>query len=273
MWDAAAKVGNLSLNSFLLKGPDQVTPLQHVLQRFREYRIAVSGDIREMFHQVRINSKDQHCQRFLWNDGIPERPPKVYVMNVMTFGACCSPSSAQFVKNVNAERFQKRFPEAVDAICKGTYVDDMLYSVETEEEALKLAKDVQLIHAEGGFEIRGWLSNSGSVLKSMGAQITLQKDLDTNSGMVTEKILGMWWNTISDAFTFRIPRQCSNELLSGKQIPTKREVLRILMSVYDPLGLLANVSMYLKVLLQEIWRAGTGWDEEIADQQLTKWKI
>ncbi|XP_058840177.1 uncharacterized protein LOC131695699 [Topomyia yanbarensis] len=44
------------------------------------------------------------------------------------------------------------------------------------------------------------------------------------------------------------------------------------MSVYDPLGLLANVLMFLKVLLQDIWRSNIGWDEPIAGQQLSKWR-
>ncbi|XP_065094629.1 uncharacterized protein LOC135715158 [Ochlerotatus camptorhynchus] len=272
VWDAAAKVGNLSLNSFLLKGPDQVTPLPHVLQRFREYRTAVSGDVREMFHQVRMRPKDQHCQRFLWDDDVPGEGPSTYVMEVMTFGARCSPSSAQYVMKRNAERFRTLFPEAVEAICKGTYVDDMLSSVESEAEAVKLAQNVRYIHAEGGFEIRGWLSNSKKVVDSMGEQRAPEKDLNKTGELVTEKVLGMWWNTINDTLTFKIPNRCKQELLSGEQVPTKREVLRILMSVYDPLGLLANVLMYLKVLLQEIWRSNIGWDEPIPDQQLEKWR-
>ncbi|XP_058443868.1 uncharacterized protein LOC131425755 [Malaya genurostris] len=272
VWDAAAKVGNLSLNSFLLKGPDQVTPLQQVLQRFREHRTAVSGDIREMFHQVRINPNDQHCQRFLWNDGVSGSVPSTYVMEVMTFGASCSPSSAQYVKNLNAERFKDEYPEAVEAIGEGTYVDDMLYSVETEDEAVKLAQDVRNIHAKGGFEIRGWLSNSKKVLDAMGEQRIEQKDLNKTGELATEKVLGMWWDTTNDTFTFKIPKRCEQRLLFGEQVPTKREVLRVLMSVYDPLGLLANVMMFLKVLLQEIWRSCIGWDEPITDQQFVQWK-
>ena len=272
VWDAAAKVGKLSLNSFLLKGPDQTTPLRHVLHRFREFRTAVTGDIREMFHQVRINSEDQHCQRFLWNDGVAGKAPSTYVMEVMTFGACCSPNSAQYVKNINAERFRNQFPAAVEAICDGTYVDDMLCSVETEEEAMKLAQDVRQIHAEEGFEIRGWLSNSKKVVESMGEQRLIQKDLYKDGELTSEKVLGMWWHTTDDTFTFKIPKRCRLELLSGEQVPTKREVLRILMSIYDPLGFLANILMFLKVLLQEIWRSNIGWDEPILDQQLEKWR-
>ncbi|XP_053686561.1 uncharacterized protein LOC128736105 [Sabethes cyaneus] len=272
VWDAAAKVGAVSLNTFLLKGPDLVTPLPQVLHRFREHRVAVSGDVREMFHQVLMNRDDQHCLRFFCNEGFPGKAPTVYVMQVMTFGASCSPSSAQYVKNLNAERFRTQFPEAVEAICKGTYVDDMLYSVETEEEAVRLAQNVRFIYSEGGFEIRGWLSNSKKVVESMGEYGIAAKSLDQNAELATEKVLGMWWDTISDTFTFRTPQRCRPELLSGQQVPTKREVLRILMSVYDPLGLLANVLMYLKVLLQEIWRMKIGWDEPISDELFAKWK-
>ena len=49
-----------------------------------------------------------------------------HTRTVMTFGAACSPTSAQFVKNRNAERYRKDFPRAVDCIKEEHYVDDML---------------------------------------------------------------------------------------------------------------------------------------------------
>ncbi|XP_055605119.1 uncharacterized protein LOC129753329 [Uranotaenia lowii] len=272
VWDAASKSRGVSLNSFLLKGPDQLVALPHVLQRFREYRVAVSGDIREMFHQVNMNELDQHCQRFLWNDGVIGKAPTVYIMRVMTFGASCSPSSAQYVKNSNAERFVTKYPKAVYAIRSETYVDDMLISVETDIEAIQLVKDVRMIHSEGGFEIRGWLSNSTQVLRALGEKSTVHKDLNVDNELSSEKVLGMWWNTAEDIFTFKVPRRCNQEILSGNETPTKREVLRVLMLIYDPLGMLSNFLMYLKVLLQEIWRSGVGWDEPIHDEQLSKWR-
>ncbi|XP_055634145.1 uncharacterized protein LOC129774433 [Toxorhynchites rutilus septentrionalis] len=58
VWDAAAKVSGVFLNSVLLKGPDQLTLLPAVLFRFRMYSIAVSADIEQMFHQLRIISCD-----------------------------------------------------------------------------------------------------------------------------------------------------------------------------------------------------------------------
>ncbi|XP_058816921.1 uncharacterized protein LOC131680219 [Topomyia yanbarensis] len=58
VWDAAATVGGVSLNSVLLKGPDLLTSLPSVLYKFRERRVAICGDIREMYHQVLINDAD-----------------------------------------------------------------------------------------------------------------------------------------------------------------------------------------------------------------------
>lgn len=49
VWDAAVKSNGVSLNSFLLKGPDQLVSLQSVLFKFRERKIAVCADIEEMF--------------------------------------------------------------------------------------------------------------------------------------------------------------------------------------------------------------------------------
>lgn len=92
---------------------------------------------------------------------------------VMTFGASCSPSLANYIKNRNADRFKERFPSAVAAIVQNTFVDDWLQSVETEDEMIRLATEVRHIHSEGGFEMRHWLSNSERVLRVMAGQSEL----------------------------------------------------------------------------------------------------
>lgn len=136
VWDAAAKHQNVSLNSVLLKGPDQLSSLVGVLQRFRQHKYAVCGDIMQMFHQVKIQKADQDSQRSLWID---EGGKEVtYVMQVMTFGAFCSPSCAQFVMNTNATIYTSTHPRAVIGITRNHYVDDFLDSLSSEEELLRL---------------------------------------------------------------------------------------------------------------------------------------
>ncbi|XP_058817146.1 uncharacterized protein LOC131680451 [Topomyia yanbarensis] len=161
----------------------------------------------------------------------------------MTFGATCSPSCAQFVKNHNAQQFENQFPRAVEAIVDEHYVDDMLSSVESEEEAIKLAKDVRFIHAQAGFEIRHWLSNSQHVIEALNAGLDTEKSLNIGNEPATEKILGMWWCTTTDSFTFKVSLRIDRALLSGKAIPTKRQVLRTLMMVNDRVAPLRFVSI------------------------------
>lgn len=178
VWDAAATVGTVTLNSVLLKGPCELPPLPKILYGFRQRAVAIGGDIREMFHQIRIQKADQQSQRFLWrnDDGRIE----VYAMQVMTFGATCSPSSAQYVKDLNAKRFHSTHPRAVKSIIEHHYVDDMLDSVDTIAEAVNLAKEVRMIHQNGGFEIRNWFSSHEQVVN----------EIDENADKPTNKILG-----------------------------------------------------------------------------------
>ncbi|XP_055527107.1 uncharacterized protein LOC129719736 [Wyeomyia smithii] len=219
VWDAAATAHGVSLNSVLFKGPDLLTSLLSVLIQFREYRIAICGDIREMYHQVHIREEDQHCQRFFWKDGTNTNP-STYVVQVMTFGACCSPSTAQYVKNTHAAKYEQEYPAAVEAIVKRHYVDDMLLSVELESQAIQLSKEVKKIHASAGFEIRNWTTNSPAVLKAMHEPTIEEKNLSGENSF--EKILGLWWDTSSDCFTFKISPRIDKLLLSERRRPTKR---------------------------------------------------
>ncbi|XP_065073869.1 uncharacterized protein LOC135697938 [Ochlerotatus camptorhynchus] len=270
VWDAAAKAFGVSLNSVLLKGPDHLSSLFTVLIRFCEHPVALTGDIREMFHQVLIRDEDQQSLRFFWRD--EDGQIAIYVMCVMTFGACCSPSSAQYVMNLNAARFDQEYPAAVEVIKKQHYVDDMLVSVDTEEEAIKLAQDVKFVHSEGGFEIRNWTSNSLRVLEALRGSNAEEKNLDLSPEMATEKVLGMWWCTSADVFTFKVGwDRYDRDLWEGRRQPTKREVLRVLMRIFDPLGLIAPFLMFLKILLQEIWRSGIQWDDKIDGNAFAKW--
>ncbi|XP_062707432.1 uncharacterized protein LOC134287995 [Aedes albopictus] len=271
VWDAAAKIHGVCLNSVLLKGPDLLVSLLSVLVRFREFRVAVSGDIREMYHQVLMRPVDQHCLRFLWKDNEDDTAPSTYVMQVMSFGACCSPSTAQYVKNTHAQQFEQEFPEAVHAIVHDHYVDDMLISVETEEKAIQLATEVKEIHECGGFEMRNWVSNVPAVVAALDGEKTNEKNLSIGETETTEKVLGMWWDTTADCFTYKLSSRHDADLLSGRKRPTKREVLRTLMMVFDPLGLISHFLMFLRCLLQEIWRASIDWDEQIHDCHFEKW--
>lgn len=275
VWDAAAKIRNISLNSMLLKGPDALLPLPGILRRFRENRIAFTGDIKEMFHQIHIRKEDQQYQRFLWKFKNCDEP-SILCMKVMTFGATCSPACASYILNLNADRFEVEYPNAVHAIHRSHYVDDLLEGKDSEEDAIQLAKEIRLIHKQGGFEIRNWSSNSKLFVKAMTHDTTSSTDdnIELKPDSNIEKVLGLWWNTSTDCFTFLLKYNKSNaSIINGSVAPSKREVLRTLMSIFDPLGLLSHILVYPRILLQDMWRLGLTWDEVVPDNVFTQWKL
>ncbi|XP_055590561.1 uncharacterized protein LOC129742655 [Uranotaenia lowii] len=272
IWDAAAKVDGISLNSMLLKGPDQLASLVAILFRFRQFYVAVSSDIKEMFHQIRIRDDDKHSQRFLWREN-PTEGPTVYLMDVCTFGSTCSPASAQFVKNLNATNHADLYPEASRAIQFDTYVDDYLSSFSSQEEAAKTAVEVRLVNKNGGFQLHHWRSNSTIVMEALNEkQVIEKKNLSSLDNTDTERVLGLLWDPSTDELSFSTDMKPEVRILIAQNIkPTKRQVLRCVMSLYDPLGVLAPYIIHGRILIQDLWRAKTTWDEQIPDEAFERW--
>ncbi|XP_062537709.1 uncharacterized protein LOC134206043 [Armigeres subalbatus] len=234
--DAAATVQGVSLNSQLLTGPDMLVPLIKVLLGFRERQIAFGGDLKEMFHQLKIRAEDKQKQRFIFRK-TPEDPPSIYVMDVATFGSTSSPCSAQFVKNRNAEEFAAQYTKASAAIIHKHYVDDYFDSVDTVEEAVSLAQEVRLVHRKAGSEIRNWVSNSPEILRSLeekkpAAPVHFGCDKQTSK----ERVLGVIWDPRMDEFSFSTKsREDMMPYLYEEKRPTKRLIASCVMGFFDPL--------------------------------------
>lgn len=270
--DVAAKVDGQSLNSNLLSGPDNLAPLLAGLFKFRENAVAVTADVREMFHQVRIRAEDQQCQRLLWRGGDDSREPTVYIMESMMFGPTCSPACAQFVKNHHALQYEKQYPEAVDALINRTYVDDYLNSEPTVEQANRVLDNATEICSTMGFQLVAVQSNSEGLLRGRPANTLKDKLMGTGSSDPTSKVLGMIWSSEQDHFAFKLfPDVTVAKTASAEYKPTKREVLSTLMKIYDPLGLIAHYLIRGRLVLQEVWRDGTDWDEAISEEQRKEW--
>ena len=272
VFDAAASVSDISLNSKLLKGPEQMKPLLDILFKFREGPIAVAADIREMFSQIKIRTEDQQAQRFLWRSNKNE-PIQHFVMTSMIFGAVSSPCSADFIKNINAERYNNQYPQAVDAIIRRHYVDDFVCSFKDDEEAIIASNDVLNIHANAGFELRGFVSNSAKVQNALNKDIIrADPKINMEKQSNVEKILGMFWDTTTDTFQFKTQfHRVPQLVLQGTRLPTKRELLGIVMAVFEPLGLLADFLIFSKILVQETWKCQIGWDDPIPSELHHKW--
>jgi hypothetical protein len=275
VFDAAARVGKTSLNTELIPGPNNYNSISAVIFKSRQGKICVAADIKEMFLQIKIRPVDQAALRFLWRGTDYHREPEVYAMSSMIFGASCSPYLAQEIKNRHALNFQDQCPKAVEAIIKQHFMDDYLNSHETVNDAVEVAKQVIEIHQNAGFNLRNFVSNNDQVLSLLPQAEEIVKEVFLNPMQhdVTEKILGTYWNVLNDTYEFKLNyNKITPAILSYTRPPTKRELLRIVMSIYDPIGLLSHALIRAKVIIQETWRSGISWDQPITPLLFTKWK-
>ncbi|XP_037302768.1 uncharacterized protein LOC115450881 [Manduca sexta] len=227
------------------------------------------ADITEMFMQVGLREEDRDALRYLWRGNRRDsRPPEVYRMKVLIFGASCSPATAIYVMNRNAERHRHTHPEAVEAIKKKHYMDDYLDSYEDEHRAITIATQVRNIHREAHFELRKWTSNSPAVLKALGESPNATEAVEIER---TERVLGLIWRPQEDRLAFNLDLARIPSNLLRREAPTKREALKIVMSLFDPLGLVSPITVRAKQLLQEVWRRGTDWDDPIDDELSAAW--
>ncbi|XP_060592844.1 uncharacterized protein LOC132747468 [Ruditapes philippinarum] len=268
VFDCAAKYNDTSLNGQLLQGPDLMNSLVGVLLRFREKKIAQSADIEAMFHQVHVIEEDCHALRFLWwPDGDMSVLPKTYCMQVHLFGATSSPSCAAYALRRSASDNANKFPdEVIETVKRNFYVDDCLKSVDSEEKATKLAADLQSLMKMGGFRLTKWISNSRSVIDTIPdyERAPTIVSLSPEDELPYDRVLGINWNVNDDFITFKIKK-------TNKPV-TRRGMLSIVSAIFDPIGLLAPVTLRAKAIVQSLCRRKFGWDEAIPQIDHDEWQ-
>lgn len=269
VFDCAAKHHGLSLNDVVLQGPQMTNNLQAVLLNFRKESVALISDVEAMFHQVRVPVEDRDVLRFLWwPGGDLEQTPRVYRMCAHLFGGTWSPSACSFALKKTADDHKDEFPdEVVQTVKQNFYVDDCLVSVATESEAVKLAEDLRCLLAKGGFRLSKWLSNNPNVLDSIPVKDRAKKlaGLDFSSdALPMERALGVQWDVEQDCFTYSV-------VMKDKPL-TRRGMLSVIASVYDPQGYAAPFVMSAKILLQELTALKIGWDEPLPQSLRQRWE-
>ena len=255
VFDCSAKFRGISLNSMPYKGPDLTNSLIGVLIRFRGDRVAVMADIESMFHQVRVPELESSFLRFLWwDDGNLAKEVQEYQMLVHLFGAISSPASANFALRRTATDNKHCFPEAViNTVERNFYMDDCLNSLSSEAAAITHVHDLQALLSRGGFKLTKWTSNNRKVIEAIQAHercAELKKFDFYKNELPSQRALGLQWCVESDTFTFNI-------CLRTRPF-TRRGILSVIGSVFDPLGFVVPFILNAKQILQDLCRIKLG---------------
>ena len=90
------------------------------------------------------------------------------------------------------------------------------------------------------------------------------KDLDLNREVLpVEQALGVTWNLESDAFAVKT--------LVQRKPSTKRGLLSVVSSTYDPLGIISPFTIKAKLLFQDECRRTESWDESLLQHNRVAW--
>ena len=145
VFDCSAQFSGQCLNDHLLSGPDQLNSLIGVLHRFRQGQVAVMGDIQRMFHSFFVRPTDRDYLRFLWFRDREMTEVVQYRMCVHLFGARSSPGVATFGLRMAAnssDNLQQFSSQSKQVLQNSFYVDDAVFSMDSETETIGVIKEV-----------------------------------------------------------------------------------------------------------------------------------
>ena len=271
VFDCAAQFAQTSLNKQLLQGPDLTNRIVGVLSRFRQEAVGLTADIQSMFHQVRVEPRDCDALRFLWWPGGDLSAELVeYRMVKHIFGATSSPSVVNFCLKKTAMMEEQQNSEVANVIDRNMYVDDLMKSTETAADAISLANKVSEQLDKGGFHLTKWCSNDRRVIaaipESERAKTVVNLELEQ---LPTQSALGMKWNIEDDKFVWEISQKLMS--VKSKKPVTRRGIVSVVYSLYDPLGFIAPYVMKAKLILQMLSRKKIGWDEPLEENENEQW--
>ena len=143
------------------------------------------------------------------------------------------------------------------------YSDDLNSSMNSTDKAIEFYKKVKLRFLEGNFVVRKWRTNDEEARNYIHKQEDV-KEFDT----LGDKVLGIVWREKEDILIIDAKLSVQKAM---HLTPTKRNVLKVIAGIYDPLGFIQIIIVRLKLLFQEICASKCGWDEEVNDDLKTKW--
>ncbi|KAJ2949680.1 hypothetical protein O0L34_g15607 [Tuta absoluta] len=263
VFDAASRTSNgNSLNSVVLAGPKLQVDINEILINFRVHKICLSSDIRKMFRMIMIDESQRKFQHILWR-GSQDQPIKVYELNTVTYGVASSPYLSIRVLHQLADDEADKYPMGSKVLKKAFFVDDLLCSVATLDEATQLQDELLALLKAGGFDLRKWSSNCPELLARVPADyretsLEFQDDKD-----FSVKVLGLQWMPAEDVFSFKTTPP-SDKI-------TKRTVLSQIGRQFDPLGFVAPCVFYAKCFMQKLWIQKLDWDDRLPPELEKEW--
>ena len=125
-------------------------------------------------------------------------------MLVYILAAKFSPTFANFASKQTAAEFGHLLfkPNMSEIVNQHFYVDDNLVSFPSVAEAVTAQTQLCALLSKWGFRLRKWLSNSSEVLDQiLGTERSRTLETYSSPEDISERVLGVHWDTEKDIFT------------------------------------------------------------------------
>lgn len=249
-----------SLNDLLFTGSKLQTDVCTMFLKFRLFKVAFTADIRQMYRQINLSTDHRRYQRLLWRFS-PNESIDTYELNTVSFGVKTSPFLALRTVHQLAEDERSSLPLASAVVEKDMYVDDLVSSLASVDQAIELYHQLIELFKRGGFQLVKWATNSKQLFEEIPTNNRTTKVVNFETDFL--KILGLQWHPNSDVLFF------SFEFVDNKC--TKRNILSTIARCYDPLGFLAPVTLLAKLLIKQLWILKLDWDETPPSDLVHTW--
>ena len=164
------------------------------------------------------------------------------------FGIIASP----FLLGATIDHHLQSYGEIADKLTKDIYVDNVITGADSVNELIDICTEGKTLFSPASMNLHDWMSNSEEVMKHIqNTDRAKEEDL---------KVLGHIWNTEDDTLSLK-----HTKIEDSTATVTKREVLKQIVSMYDP-------GTERKIFMKSLWGKGTEWDEELQNADKGYWK-
>ncbi|RCN27688.1 hypothetical protein ANCCAN_26576 [Ancylostoma caninum] len=241
-FDASAHYkGCPSLNDVLHWGPVILLLIYGILLRFRIGTIAIISDVEKAFLQIRLQGKDRDATRCFWLRD-HKSPPSLnktvtFRFTRVTLGLKSSRFLLAGATHYHLDRYENE-SNMVQDIKRNLYVDNLLLTTGTTEEAVGIYRQTKQIFQDLNTNLREFWSNDNHLMETI-------NETDKTSG-TSPKVLGILWDVKKDTILVSVS-------LPDTPLVTKRTVINAIASIDDPLGWTIPLLHRAKIFLQGLW--------------------
>ena len=266
--NSSLKHNGTTLNLLLPKGPKALSNLLHVLMRFRMRPYVVICDLKKAYNSIKTSLKDCHLRRLMWyrleDLSTPNPKLRTFGMECMAFGDTPAQAYLEYAKEGVSDYIKNdmKEPSLASDMIKMSYVDDIALSLETEAEAEEYAQKLPTGFGSYGFRIKEIFIGG--------------KDYHQKSEHAKQLLFGHLYDLNNDTIELRFSVNFSNKKRSQKTGPnltsesdltnlvmTKRKVMSLVSSQYDPLGLVSIFLAKYKIFLARLFKGLYDWDTNL----------